>query len=258
LDSGGFPRELSVQLVRSLFCGLPRKDKRVAVVLSASDETYRGSFCYCGLVAPVSYWEGIFAKRWNKRVLSGPPTIPYLHMTEIRSPEWRKENNISAVEAERRVDCAIDVICKRKHPSLFSFKFDKGIFDQRVKRKVRKPTGAAIKMGPEYLGFIGYALVVIESVKKAIPDTERVDFLVEKNGPFTTNLQYFYDAFPRFFKSVGKDELIPLLGEIIPGGKDRSPLQAADVFCWHLRRESEKSLSGVDLKRWEKLVQKPK
>jgi hypothetical protein len=130
--------------------------------------------------------------------------------------------------------------------------------DQHVKRDVRKPTGGVIEMGPEYLGFIEYAYLVIDSVHKVIPETEKVDFLVERNGPFTTNLKHFYDGIPEFLESIGKANLIPLLGEIIPGGKDRSPLQAADVFCWHLRRDSEKSLSGVDLERWEKLVQKPK
>jgi len=90
----------------------------VAVIISASDETYRGSFCHAGLVAPLKYWDGIFAQQWDKRVLAGAPRIPYLHMTEIRSAPWRKENNTSDEEAERRVSEAVDVICKRKDPTL--------------------------------------------------------------------------------------------------------------------------------------------
>jgi hypothetical protein len=225
----------------------------VAVVLSASDQTYRGSFCYGGLAAPISYWEGIFARPWDKRVLAGHPRIEYLHMTDIRSAAWRKEKGISDEDADCRVGQAVDVICKRKDPILFNFKFDGDLFNQHIKRKVRKSTGGLITMTPDYLGFLGYALIVIKLVREAIPQTERVEFLVERNGAVTKNLHEFYSEFPKFLESIGKQDLIPLVGEIIPGGKDRSPLQAADVFCWHHRRGSEGTLTGNDLARWEQL-----
>jgi hypothetical protein len=222
-------------------------------VQSASDETYRGTFFYGGLIAPVTFWEGVFAKRWDKRVLSGPPRIPYIHMTEIRSPGWRKENNISDADADHRVEKAIDVMCKLKHPTLFSFKFNRDLFNKVVKRKIRNANGAVIWMQPDYLGFLGYVYVVLHGVRKVIPDTEKVDFLVEKNGEVTKNLYDFYSAIPEFLASIGKHDLIPLMGGIIPGDKDRSPLQAADVFCWHHRRDSENDLVGSDLARWKKL-----
>lgn len=244
---------LSVQLVRSLFCGLPRKDKRVAVVISASDETYRGSFCYGGLIAPVKYWDGIFAERWERRVLSGPPRIPYLHMTDIRSAEWRRDHNISAEDAEQRVEQAVNIICKRNDPALFAVKFNGDLFNKRLKRKVTKPSGKAIWMMPDHLGFLGYALIVLDGVRKVIPTAEKVDFLVERNVGITDNLKHFYNGFPEFLELEGKQELLPLLGEIIPAGKERSPLQAADLFCWHYRRGSESTLSGDDLSRWNRL-----
>lgn len=225
----------------------------MTVVISASDETYRGSFCYCGLVAPLSYWEGIFAERWDKRVLAGPPRIPYLHMTEIRSRAWRKENNLSDHEAERRVGESINVICKRKDPALFSFKFDGDFFDQRIKREITASTGSRIWMMADYLGFLGYVHTVLHSVHKSMPQAERVDFLVERNGEVTKNLHEFYSGIPPFLASINRRDLIPLIGEIIPGGKDRSPLQAADVFAWHLRRGSENTLMGNDMARWEQL-----
>lgn len=160
-----------------------------------------------------------------------PPRIPFLHMTDIRSADWRKDNNISVADAEERVDQAVNIICKRNDPILFSFKFNGDLFNQRVKRKVKKPTGGAIWMMPDHLGFLGYVYVVLEGVRTVIPTTEKVDFLVERAAGITDNLKYFYEGVPQFLELVGKQDLLPLLGGIIPGDKERSPLQAADVFC---------------------------
>jgi hypothetical protein len=113
-------------------------------------------------------------------------------------------------------------------------------------------------MQADHFGFIGYVYVVLESARKVVPEVEKVDFLVESNGDVTKNLQYFYSAIPAFLTSIGKQDLIPLVGEIIPGGKDRSPLQAADVFCWHARRGTENSLAGNDLARWEGFLENKK
>ncbi len=82
------------------------------------------------------------------------------------------------------------------------------------------------------------------------PRAERLDFLVERKSGVTKHLRDFYSNIAPFLESIGQAELIALIGEIIPGGKDRSPLQATDVFCWHLRRSAENALAGVDLERW--------
>jgi len=137
-------------------------------------------------------------------------------------------------------------------------KFNGDLFNQIVKRKVRKPTGGLISMEPDYLGFLGYVHTVVNWVQKAIPEAERVDFLVERKLGITNNLQHFYQNVPAFLESIGRNDLIPLIGEITPGGKDRSPLQAADVFCWHLRRGLENTLIGNDLDRWNKLQRSKK
>ena len=184
----------------------------------------------------------------DKRVLSGPPRIPYLHMPAIRSRAWRNENGLSDHEAERRVEECIDVICKRKDdPALFSFKFDGDFFDKHIKRTITTSSGTRICMRVDYFVFLGYVYVVLHWVRKAMPRAERVHFLVERNGEVTKNLHEFYSGISPFLASMNRPDLIPLIGEIIPGGKDRSPLQAADVFAWHLRRGSEHTLTGNDL-----------
>ena len=53
---------------------------------------------------------------------------------------------------------------------------------------------------------------------------------------------------------VGHPELVPLLGEFIPGGKDRVPLQAADYLCWHVRRAEAQTMDARDAARWDAIA----
>src|SRR5579862_4656280 len=80
---------LASSLARSLFCGLRRQESRMAVFVSASDETAgRGQadlFFFGGWLGPEEDWSRFFVPAWQERVLDGPPKIPYLHMTDIRS-----------------------------------------------------------------------------------------------------------------------------------------------------------------------------
>lgn len=106
--------DLAVSLVRSLFCGLPRMEKRVAVFVSASDESdggnHRSKFWHGGWVAPEADWFNCFAPAWQERVLDAKPKIPFMHMTEIRDPGWRKEHGISWDEAQTKMDEAAILI----------------------------------------------------------------------------------------------------------------------------------------------------
>jgi len=67
----------------------------MAVFISASDEAagknQRDPFLFAGFVAPEKDWSRFLAPAWQERVLDGPPSIPYLHMTDIRSPQWRSD-----------------------------------------------------------------------------------------------------------------------------------------------------------------------
>jgi hypothetical protein len=82
--------ELAVFLVRSLFCGLPRLEKRMAVFVSASDESdggcHRSRFWHGGWVAPEKDWVTYFAPARQERVLDVEPSIPFLNATDMRDP----------------------------------------------------------------------------------------------------------------------------------------------------------------------------
>jgi hypothetical protein len=46
----------------------------------------------------------------DRTVLDGPPPIPYLHMTDMRSRKFRDEHGLSRYDADSRLDEAIKVI----------------------------------------------------------------------------------------------------------------------------------------------------
>jgi len=85
----------------------------MAVFVAASDETtratHRDPFMRAGFFAPLEDWP-LLAEQWDKRVLAGPPRIPYRHMTEIRSPKFLNKHDLSETDAGRRVDEAFRVI----------------------------------------------------------------------------------------------------------------------------------------------------
>src|SRR5215813_4014896 len=91
-----------------------REDHLTTTVISASDEHSssdgRGMFLFAGYVGPERDWSEFFVPAWQERVLDGPPKIPYLHMTEIRSNEFRNKFGIARPAADARVDEAVDVI----------------------------------------------------------------------------------------------------------------------------------------------------
>ena len=246
---------LAAELVRSLFCGLPRQENRMAVVvISASDEssgaTHRSPFLYAGFLAPEKDWSN-FAQEWDDKVLSGSPRIPYLHMTEIRSRKWREQYNLSETEAERRVHAAFSVIAAT--PSLIPAgnDLDAGQLLDTFTDKVTLTSGANKKFAPEYLAFPGYAYMVLMYCHYFVPEAEKVDFIVERKGQITDHIKEFYEGLPITLRLLGLSHLIPLMGDIIPGGKDRVPLQAADVLCWYTQRYSQGTLDEDGMKQYE-------
>jgi hypothetical protein len=74
---------------------------------------------------------------------------------------------------------------------------------------------------------------------------------VERSGEITNHIQEFYKDMPKALESIGMERLIPLLGELTPGGKDRAPLQAADVLCWYSQRFREGTLDHKNVRRYK-------
>jgi hypothetical protein len=236
----------------------------MAVFVSGSDETagkhQRDTFLYAGFLAPEEDWSRFFAPAWEERVLDGPPLIPYLHMTEIRSPQWRAEHGLSRLDAEDRIDEAFNLIDTMATLHPVGVSLDAGHLHDRFAGagvKVVARTGGAKPFDPDYLCFLAYAYMALLHVETDHPEAERVDFIVERKGHVTKYIQEFHSNLPMALEALGKPELSKLVGELIPGEKERIPLQAADVLCWHTaRHQRPNTMDAADLRRYAKIARR--
>jgi hypothetical protein len=211
----------------------------MAVFIAAADESAdqnpRRNFLYGGFAAPVCDWEGCFAEAWNERVLCGPPALNYLHMTEMMSPAWRKEQGITEWQVDQRLDEAANVIASSG--SLVAIIWSAG--EEDFNRTVRPFAPRKVHTGleqPDYLAFLAFAFSTLQYLSAWEPSVERVDFWLERNDRVTTRIERFHSLLAPDLSTLGRSDLADLVGELLPVGKDRIPAQAADFLCWHERR----------------------
>ena len=246
---------LAAELIESLFCGVPRIEKCMAVFVAASDESdgpkQTGPFVYGGFVGPSTDWIDWFAPAWEERVLNGQPTIPFFHMAEIRNPKWQQRYGITGTEAQRRIEEAVRVVASMGSISLVRTSFDGGHFRRTFKsaRMVRKGQLGSYQFDPDYVGFMGFARGVLEFVTNYHVGVERVDFVVERKTRVSHYIPDYLDAVEEWLTASGRTDLVDVIGELIPGEKTRVPLQAADIAMWHIRRSEANECDRVDYRR---------
>ena len=251
------------EMALSLFCGLPRIEKRMALVFQAvSDESGHGSgtglFHYGGFVAPVLEWTDKVTPAWEAKVLNPSPQIPYMHMTEIRSREWRRTrgNGITEYQADCRIDAAVEIVAGNPSLKVAIASLDAGKFRElfkgsRIRRLPDKQPGSHPMM-PDHLGFLGFVRSALQYVKNHYPDASKVDFLYERSSA-SAGFETYIENMDDHLSVIGGGNLVPLLGEFIPGGKERVPLQVVDLALWHLRRGKEKKMDRADRRRLFKM-----
>lgn len=250
--------QLAASLVRSLFCGLPHQDKRMAVFVSGSDESsgkdHRSPFLFAGFVGPEEDWHRFFAPAWQERVLDGPPKIDYLHMTDIRSPQWRAEHGLSQYEADRRVDEAFSLLGQMASLYPVGINVNAGMFrDQFAEFRVTVPGRKPMPMEPDYICFLAYAFVLLKFVHTTHPEAEKVDFVVERKNVVTRYIQEFHSQLGICLETLGEPNLAELVGDLIPGDKQRVPLQVADLLCWYTARPTE-TMTVSDIRRYSTIA----
>ncbi len=237
----------------------------MAVFVSASDEgsgaNHLCQFEVTGWLAPEEDWYHFFAPAWQFRVLDGPPRIPYLHVTEIRSKKFRAKYGLTELQADDRLDAAASVIGALGSLYPVRIALDGGLFRQVfASHKLLAVSGGVKRYEPDYYAFnayaYAYAYAVLARVKINHPEAEKVDFIVENKAGITKHLSDFYDSMPNALRHIGREDLIPLVGEFIPGSKDRVPLQAADFLCWHTQRADAHNLTLQDWRRWVPMANK--
>jgi hypothetical protein len=236
----------------------------MAVFLAASDESERGVFLYGGFVAPEPVWSSAFSLAWYERVLHPrDPRLEWLHMVDIRSDEWRNRRGLSHIEGERRVDEALRIINSTNciHPitsEVNARHFEQAFADIALPRATAWGHGKSrsTPMEPDYLCFLMYAFEVLGFVHREYPDAERVDFIYEKTDKAkASSFHQFHEGMPATLRELGLEHLSKLVGELLPVTKERIPVQAADVLCWHARRIHEGSdITLVDRRRYAVLA----
>ena len=237
----------------------------MAVFVAAADESIAGDgggeFYFGGFVAPERDWNEFFAPAWQERVLDTDPKLSHFHMTEIKSARWRLENGVSDLQAERKVGEACRVI--RSQGSLYPITqhLDGGHFRAAMEQaeiwmNIKTPGGIAKRrFEPDYMCFVRFALSVLLYVHESHSDATRVDFVIERNGRITRYMQRFHEGIPNALRNkLGRPDLADLVGELLPAGKDRVPLQAADLFCWYAR--NVRNLGVADSRRFYHLAKR--
>ena len=228
----------------------------MAVFVSASDESdgghHRSKFWHGGWLMPETDWYSYFAPAWQERVLDQKPLIPSLHMTDIRDPGWCKEHGLTWQQAQDKMDVAAILISQMGSLIPTVVNANAGLFlDAHGKKKIMK--NPAEKKPSRFLVdhycFNAYVLTVLHYIDVKYPDTEKVDFLVERKEGVFEKIEQFYASFEASLDYIGQSKLKKYLGDLTAVGKDRVPVQAADMLCWHVSRADLKKLDGRDADR---------
>lgn len=228
----------------------------MAVFLSASDESdggfERSTFWHGGWVAPETDWYNYFAPAWQERVTHAKPEIPYLHMTDIRDSNWRAEHNLSWLQAEDKLNAATAIIdtMGSLYP-IATYTSGDAFLDAFGKKKIIQDgrSKKTYRFLIDHFSFNAYVLSVLFYIKAKHPEAEKVDFIVERKEGVFEKLKQFYDSFANSLVGLGYPEVAKYLGELTAVGKERAPVQAADMLCWHTCRASLGTLKGNDAVR---------
>ena len=201
---------------------------------------------------PETDWYSYFAPAWQERVLDAKPSIPYLHMTEIRDSGWCKEHGVSWLQAQDKMDMAAILISQMGSLRPVVVNANAGMFlDAHGKNKIMQNPGEKkpSRFLVDHYCFNAYVLTVLNYIHATYPETEKVDFLVERKDGVFQKLEQFYASFENSLKYIGQSKLIKYLGELTAVSKCRVPVQAADMLCWHVSRADLKLLKGRDADR---------
>lgn len=229
----------------------------MAVFTSFSDESQTDNenkdFIYAGYVGCEKDWPG-FAQAWQERVLDSHPKIPYFHMTDLRSPRWRRDHGLTRLQADAKIGEAIAVVASTGGLTSVTAVIPRKELEIVLKECKRK--GLEVGKGvdqPDYLGFITFSWGVLGHLHQNHPDVEKVDFVVARKKTVSHYIEQYHKSVKQHIGSFES-----LVGELlIVSSEDRNPLQAADLWCWHVQRHASERLDETDSKNLDRLLQTP-
>jgi hypothetical protein len=226
----------------------------MAVFVCCSDESYDAdNFFYSGWAAPVETWENDFTPAWNERVLKGPPPIPFLHMTEIREWDWQDEHGLKPWQADRRVDEAVSVIRSTGALVPVVFGLSRDDYDAILKKPFRRDLR---HLEADHLCFQWFAFTQLQWLHERYgSEIERLDFWVEHNGRITRHMAHYHAQLVDGLRYIGREYLVPIVGDFREVGKECVHAQAADVLGWHSRNARRGKLDRRGHRRYWQLTE---
>jgi hypothetical protein len=251
--------DLAEAQTRGLFSGVWPMEGRVSLYISNSDESTtgdnKGVFVVGGYVAPADKWPE-FSKRWVSEVLQPYPAIPYIHMVDLRSREWREKHCICREQASEKERSAIEVITTSKFLKPFLGRMPQSHYIEALERVRRKGYKTKKNAGhPDYPVYMTYAFLVIQNLSLD-NEVDRVDFIMSRKQSVSHHISArFTDDMKN---SLGADHprMAEIVGDFIPLSMEHHmPLQAADVICWYMRRYFSGELKEEDYDNAELLGQ---
>ena len=213
----------------------------MSVYVSYSDESDpgdgQGHFFIGGYVARETDWPG-FSRRWVSEVLQPYPSIPYVHMVDLRSNRWREERGICRTQAYDKLQTAADVISASTFLRPFVGRVNQSEYRDACQTVASK--GYEFNRYADAIDFpcyITYAYIMLLDLEKD-PNVEKVNFMASRKGHLSDLLQkVFKDSMQAVFEERDMLKHAAMVGDFIPlSMEDHMPLQAADVLSWHMRR----------------------
>ena len=207
---------------------------------SQSADQKSGKFLIAGYVANKDKWPE-FSKRWHEEVISSKPSIPYLHMVDIRSESWRIRNGLTRAEADEKVRRAITIIAQSDYIDGYCTHVSEHAYNKLLYVMESNDSAMAAKSRVDYLCFGAYAGVLIKKLAGEHLDLQKVIFSISRKKGVSHHLEHsFHDAIQEMLEQRHPDKA-SFLGDVLAlNMPDHMPLQAADVLCWHLQRRFNK------------------
>jgi hypothetical protein len=213
--------------------------RNVAIYTAYSDEAGigdpAGEFLVCGYLGAESVWRDV-ETAWRERVLEGPPAIPQLHMTDIRSWRWRERYRILYYDSDNRVAEAVRVIHSTGGLDAVASVIKRSVLHEVFPKQPASKKKSAIGLDiPDYLCYLVYILLVLNRTRKLHPDATRVNFVFAEKEQTKNGMKLISEA-TRLFLGTEDPEVAELCGDFRSGNPESEiPLQVADLICWHLQ-----------------------
>jgi hypothetical protein len=205
-----------------------------AFVDDSGNEPQSHIFVLAGFVADSSQWAA-FSTDWQV-ALDEAPKLAYFKMNEAEQfgGQFDPANGWNAAKRDDRVITLARII--RKH---IPEKFYVAVSHASFKKYLHGiPTRNRQTMRDPYFLLFYQMILTVAAYHAAIPRIEPCDFIFDEHGKIGRRALAWWDSFKTSAKSAAKTDFTPYLGSppIFQDDKQFLPIQAADLYAWHLRR----------------------